>query len=65
VYQHDLSPVATKHCLIAVGCQSSKLKLVDLKSGSNTHMLKGHRSSIYCVKWSPKEEFILASGGYV
>jgi hypothetical protein len=29
VYQHDLSPVATKHCLIAVGCQSSKLKLVD------------------------------------
>jgi DNA excision repair protein ERCC-8 len=64
VYQHDLSPVATKHCLIAVGCQSSKLKLVDLKSGSNTHMLKGHRSSIYCVKWSPKEEFILASYQY-
>lgn len=63
VYQHDLSPVATKHCLIAVGCQSSKLKLVDLKSGANSHMLKGHHSSIYCVKWSPKEEFILASGG--
>lgn len=63
VYQHNLSPIATKHCLIAVGCQSSRLKLVDLKSGSNSHMLKGHHSSIYCVKWSPREEFILASGG--
>ncbi|XP_063396376.1 DNA excision repair protein ERCC-8-like [Mytilus trossulus] len=63
VYQHDLSPVATKHCLIAVGCQSSRLKLVDLKSGASSHMLKGHQSSIYCVKWSPKDEFILASGG--
>lgn len=62
VFCHDMSPVATKHCLIAVGSNSSTLKLVDLKSGSSTHMLKGHRQSVMAVKWAPHNEFQLASG---
>ena len=65
VFCHDMSPVATKHCLIAVGSNSSTLKLVDLKSGSSTHMLKGHRQSVMAVKWAPHNEFQLASGRYV
>ncbi|XP_041358776.1 DNA excision repair protein ERCC-8-like [Gigantopelta aegis] len=62
IYSHHLSPIATKHTLLAVGCEGSTLKLVDLRAGSSTHMLKGHKSSIFCVKWSTKDEFILASG---
>ena len=65
VYSHHMSPVATKHSLVAVGCHSSSLKLVDLKSGSASHTLKGHQSSILCVKWSTRDEFLLASGRYI
>ena len=62
VFCHHMSPVATKHCLIAVGSNSSTLKLVDLKSGSSAHTLKGHRQSVMAVKWAPNNEFLLASG---
>ncbi|KAJ8305557.1 hypothetical protein KUTeg_016102, partial [Tegillarca granosa] len=62
IYNHHMSPIATKHCLVAVANQSSELKLVDLKSGSASHLLKGHRKSVMCVRWSNKDEFILASG---
>lgn len=65
VYDHAHSPIATKHCLVSVACQSSTLRLVDLKSGSATHTLKGHRSPVICTSWSTKEEFILASGRFV
>lgn len=65
VYSHHMSPVATTHCLVAVGCHSSTLKLVDLKSGSSTHMLKGHKKSILTVRWSPKNEYLLVSGRFV
>ncbi|XP_033737189.1 DNA excision repair protein ERCC-8-like [Pecten maximus] len=63
IYCHAMSSVATKHCLISVACQSSTLKLVDLKSGSATHTLKGHKTSVLCTKWSTRDEFIVASGG--
>ncbi|KAL4235709.1 DNA excision repair protein ERCC-8 [Mactra antiquata] len=63
VYNHHMSPIATRHCLIAVACQSSSVKLVDLKSGSATHGLKGHSKGVYSVKWSPYNEFTLASAG--
>lgn len=63
IYCHAMSPVATKHCLISVACQSSTLKLVDLKSGSATHTLKGHKMAVLCTKWSTSDEFVLASGG--
>lgn len=41
---------------------SSKIKLCDLKTGSSTHILKGHKDAIISVQWSNKEEFLLASG---
>lgn len=63
VCNHHMSPIATRHCLIAVACQSSSVKLVDLKSGSATHSLKGHSKGVFAVKWSPYHEFIVASAG--
>uniref|UniRef100_A0A8D2HGW3 ERCC excision repair 8, CSA ubiquitin ligase complex subunit n=1 Tax=Urocitellus parryii TaxID=9999 RepID=A0A8D2HGW3_UROPR len=41
VYSHHMSPVATKHCLVAVGTRGPKVKLCDLKSGSCSHILQG------------------------
>ncbi|XP_022087344.1 DNA excision repair protein ERCC-8-like [Acanthaster planci] len=62
IYSHNMSPIATKHCLIGVASQSSHITLCDLKTGSATHILKGHRAAVMCLKWSPKQEFLLASG---
>ncbi|XP_013911066.1 PREDICTED: DNA excision repair protein ERCC-8 isoform X4 [Thamnophis sirtalis] len=62
VYSHHMSPVATRHCLIAVGTKSSKIQLCDFKSGSCSHILQGHTQEILAVSWSPRYEFILATG---
>ncbi|XP_029648446.1 DNA excision repair protein ERCC-8 [Octopus sinensis] len=62
IYCHHLSSVAQQHSLIAVGYTGSSLKLIDMKSGSATHSLRGHQKPVQCVQWSPKDEFILASG---
>ncbi|XP_030047490.1 DNA excision repair protein ERCC-8 [Microcaecilia unicolor] len=61
VYSHHMSPVATKHCLIAVGTKSHKVQLCDLKSGSCSHILQGHRGEVLAVSWSPRHEYILAT----
>uniref|UniRef100_A0A8D0E0E8 DNA excision repair protein ERCC-8 n=1 Tax=Salvator merianae TaxID=96440 RepID=A0A8D0E0E8_SALMN len=61
VYSHHMSPVATKHCLIAVGTKSPKVQLCDLKSGSCSHILQGHKQEILAISWSPRHEYILAS----
>ncbi|XP_035165149.1 DNA excision repair protein ERCC-8 isoform X1 [Oxyura jamaicensis] len=61
VYSHHMSPVATKHCLVAVGTKSPKVQLCDLKSGSCSHILQGHRQEVLAVSWSPRHEYILAT----
>jgi len=58
-----MSPVATQHCLVAVACGESRVHLLDLKSGSTTHMLRGHEKSVFSIRWSPLQEFLLATGG--
>ncbi len=63
VYCHQMSPVATRHCLIAAASQSSAVKLIDLKSGAATHSLRGHRRTVFSLAWSPKDEFLIATGG--
>ncbi|XP_063151689.1 DNA excision repair protein ERCC-8 isoform X1 [Candoia aspera] len=62
VYSHHMSPVATRHCLIAVGTKSPKVQLCDFKSGSCSHILQGHTQEILALSWSPRYEFILATG---
>ncbi|CAL8251135.1 unnamed protein product [Boreogadus saida] len=61
VYCHHMSPIARKHSLVAVGTKNPKLQLCDLKSGSRIHVLQGHRAEILSVRWSPRNEHILAS----
>ncbi|KAM4053605.1 DNA excision repair protein ERCC-8 isoform 2-T2 [Anomaloglossus baeobatrachus] len=61
VYSHHMSPLATKHSLIAVGTKNPKVQLCDLKSGSNTHILQGHRGEVLSVCWSPRYDNILAT----
>lgn len=39
------------------------MRLVDLRSGSNTHSLAGHHGALLSLAWSPTVEHILASGG--
>ncbi|XP_055457932.1 DNA excision repair protein ERCC-8 isoform X2 [Psammomys obesus] len=61
VYSHHMSPAATKHCLIAVGTRGPKVQLCDLKSGSCSHILQGHRQEILAVSWSPRYDYVLAT----
>uniref|UniRef100_A0A8C0FTN6 DNA excision repair protein ERCC-8 n=1 Tax=Bubo bubo TaxID=30461 RepID=A0A8C0FTN6_BUBBB len=61
VYSHHMSPVATKHTLIAVGTKSPKVQLCDLKSGSCCHILQGHKQEVLAVSWSPRHEYVLAT----
>lgn len=59
-YSFHLSK-ARKHSLIAVGCHDKSVYLVDMKSGSKSHTIKGHNGFVYCVKWSPRNRNILIS----
>lgn len=63
VYSHHMSGIARRHCLVAVGCSRSTVKLIDMKAGSATHQLKGHDSSVFVVQWSSRDEFLLATCG--
>ncbi len=62
VYCHQMSPVATAHCLIAAASQSSTVKLIDLKCGSATHTLRGHKAAVLTLAWSTKDEYLVATG---
>jgi len=62
VYSIGLSPVATNHTLIATGTVDQKCRLCDVRTGTSTHTLIGHREAIYSVRWSPRSEYLLATG---
>ncbi|KAI9555459.1 hypothetical protein GHT06_017974 [Daphnia sinensis] len=62
IYHHHMSPNATQHNLVAVASTANQVFLADLRSGSTTHELRCHSSSVLSVKWSPMQEFQLASG---
>ncbi|KAI3661529.1 hypothetical protein MP638_007259 [Amoeboaphelidium occidentale] len=62
VYTHSLSPCATSHSLIATASDCPDIVLCDLRSGSITHRLYGHRNSCMSVSWHPTDFFLLASG---
>ncbi|XP_010191614.1 PREDICTED: DNA excision repair protein ERCC-8-like, partial [Mesitornis unicolor] len=61
VYSHHMCAVATNHCLIAVGTKNPAVQLCDLKSGSCSHILQGHKQEVLAVSWSPHDENILAT----
>ena len=61
VYHIALSPIAS-HLLVACATQHPNVRLVDLRSGANTHSLAGHTGAILSTSWSPTREHVLASG---
>ncbi|RUP45222.1 hypothetical protein BC936DRAFT_148458 [Jimgerdemannia flammicorona] len=62
VYSHAISPIAS-HCLVAGVSANPRIRLCDLRTGAFTHSLPGHRGAVMAVRWSPRDEFTLASGG--
>ncbi|ELR23835.1 CSA protein [Acanthamoeba castellanii str. Neff] len=61
VYSISLSPIATRHALVAAGSGDQKVRLCDPMTGGSTHCLLGHREAILAVQWSPTNEYLLAS----
>ncbi|KAG0370218.1 DNA excision repair protein ckn1 [Gamsiella multidivaricata] len=61
VYSHAVSSKAT-HGLIATASADPRIRLCDLKSGAFTHSLPGHQGTVLSVEWSPRHEYLLASG---
>ncbi|KAK5629082.1 hypothetical protein RRF57_004797 [Xylaria bambusicola] len=62
IYTHAISPIAS-HLLVACGTQHPAVPLVDLRSGSSIQSLTGHGGAILATAWSPRHEYVLATGG--
>jgi len=62
VFQHLISHIATRNYLVDVASSVKHILLVDLKSGSCTHELRGHTSSTLACRCSAREEYLLATG---
>ena len=60
VYNHHMSSSSSN---LLVACAATNyIRLADIRTGSTAHTLTGHRSNVLCVRWSPKEKYVLASG---
>ncbi|KAI9142580.1 WD40-repeat-containing domain protein [Paraphysoderma sedebokerense] len=61
VFSHHMSSVA-QHCLIAAATSDPNVRLCDLRTGGATHSLVGHKREVLSCQWSPRDEYILATG---
>ena len=63
IYSFDISPTGS-HSLVATATEHPSIRLLDMRTTSSSHTLKGHKSgSVLSVKWSPTQPHLLASGG--
>jgi len=60
IQTHAFSPFPGNDIIAAN--EDSRIVLCDLRSGSFSHTLTGHSEPIYAIKWSPNEQFLLATG---
>jgi len=65
--QFNLGDVVHRHAvngqLVAVATTSNHVTLVDLKSGSTSHELRGHKKEVSTCTWSTVDGNYLATGG--
>ncbi|RPB12099.1 WD40 repeat-like protein [Morchella conica CCBAS932] len=63
VYSAVMAPKSF-HTMVAVSSQFPAVRLLDLNTGGNIHSLVGHiGAGTLGINWSPRDEYILASGG--
>ncbi|TPX33986.1 hypothetical protein SmJEL517_g03207 [Synchytrium microbalum] len=55
--------IATSHTLLACGLAEPRVRLCDLRTGGSVQALTGHQASVFSVKFSPINEWLLVSGG--
>jgi len=71
VEQFTLEGVINRHAMaqpevgpiVGVARDTSHVTLIDLKSGSTSHVLRGHTAEVITLAWSPGQPNILATGG--
>jgi len=61
VYHHHVGS-SCSHSLIT-SATSNNINLIDIRTSSATHVLSGHQGPIYSVRWSPKRDHLMSSGG--
>ncbi|ANZ75602.1 BA75_02202T0 [Komagataella pastoris] len=61
VYNFDINATG-QHVLVGVASESPMVKLLDLRTTSDSHILKGHKSTVLSVKWSPTDSNVIATG---
>lgn len=57
-----MSAATGQNHLIAVGSDSPQARLCDIRSGAFAHALTGHSEAVWACVWSPRSEFLLATG---
>ena len=62
VFTAAMSASPGQHHLIAVGSDSPQARLCDIRSGAFAHALSGHSEAVWACAWSPRSEFLLATG---
>lgn len=48
--------------LVAVGTDDPEVRLGDVRSGAFSHALTGHSEAVWACAWSPRSEYMLATG---
>ena len=62
VFAAAMSNASGRQHLLAVGTDDPQARLCDIRSGASTHVLTGHSEAVWACTWSPRSDFLLATG---